>query len=93
MDRQEAYKRAKSRVEAKIGFYLHLAAFLAVNLLLVIINYIYSPEYWWFMWPLIGWGIGLILHGIFVFVFTGSMISEAMIEKEMRKEKGDWGRP
>jgi len=28
----------------------------------VIINFYYSPEYLWFYYPLIFWGLGLILH-------------------------------
>jgi len=46
-----------------------------------------SPEYSWFIWPLFGWGIGLLFHGLGVFVFTGEpAYKERMIEKEMKKE-------
>jgi hypothetical protein len=55
--------------------------------LLVIVNISTSPQYLWFKWPLIGWGIGVISHALGVFVFTGgSAIKEQMIEKEMEKE-------
>jgi hypothetical protein len=87
MENQEAYERARKRVEAKIGFYVHLSVYIAVNILLVIVNISMSPQYLWFKWPLIGWGIGVISHALGVFVFTGgSAIKEQMIEKEMRKE-------
>ena len=87
MENQEAYERARKRVEAKIGFYVHLSVYIAVNILLVIVNISTSPQYLWFKWPLIGWGIGVISHALGVFVFTGgSAIKEQMIEKEMRKE-------
>ena len=87
MENQEAYERARKRVEAKIGFYVHLSVYIAVNILLVIVNISTSPQYLWFKWPLIGWGIGIISHALGVFVFTGgSAIKEQMIEKEMRKE-------
>ena len=87
MENQEAYERAKKRVEAKIGFYIHLSVYIAVNILLIIVNISTSPQYLWFKWPLIGWGIGVVSHALGVFVFTsGSAIKEQMIEKEMKKE-------
>lgn len=85
MEDQEAYAKAKKRVEAKIGFYIHLAFYLGVNALLIIINLSTSTRYLWFKWPLIGWGIGLLFHGLAVYVFSkGLSIKERMIEKEMK---------
>ena len=87
MENQEAYQRAKRRVEAKFGFYIHLSVYIGVNILLMIINLSTSSQYLWFKWPLMGWGIGVFFHGMGVFVFSGrSAIKERMIEKEMKKE-------
>ena len=87
MENQEAYQRAKKRVEAKVGFYIHLSVYIAVNILLIIINLSSSTKDLWFQWPLIGWGIGVLFHGLGVFVFSGKpVITERMIEKEMKKE-------
>ncbi len=91
MENPEAYKRAKKRVEAKIGFYIHLAVYVGVNLLLVIINLTSSPQYLWFIWPLFGWGIGVFFHGLSVFVFSGERfkaVKARMIEGEMKKDSG-----
>jgi hypothetical protein len=86
VENQEAYQKAKSRVEAKIGFYIHLAVYVGVNILLVVVNLLTSSQYLWFKWPLIGWGIGVIFHALGVFVFSGgSAIKEQMIQKEMKK--------
>ena len=88
MENQEAYQRAKKRVEAKMGFYMHLAVYIGVNILLIIINLITSPHYLWFIWPLFGWGIGVFFHGMSIFVFSGRKfkeIKERMIEKEIKK--------
>ena len=66
---------------------MHLAVYIAVSILLIIINLNTSPHYLWFKWPLIGWGIGVCFHGLGVFIFSeGSAIKEQMIEKEMKKE-------
>lgn len=51
MENHEVYQRAKKRVEAKIGFYIHLAVYAGVNILLIIINLSTSPQYIWFKWP------------------------------------------
>lgn len=67
MGDQEAYARAKSRVEARIGFFIHLAVYVAVNALLITINLNTDPQYLWFKWPLIGWGVGVIFHAVGVF--------------------------
>ncbi len=88
MEDQEAYQRAKRRAEAKIGFYIHLAIYVGVNVLLVVVNLSTSPQYIWFVWPLFGWGIGLFFHGMSVFVFSGKKfkgIKEKMIQDEMKK--------
>jgi hypothetical protein len=87
MENQEAYQRARGRLEAKFGFYIHLSVYIAVNILLIIINLLTSTKYIWFKWPLLGWGIGVLFHALGVFVFYGrSSIKEKMIEKEMNKE-------
>ncbi len=84
MEHQEAYEKARKRVEAKIGFYIHLAVFVGVNLLLIVINLVTAPGHLWFRWPLMGWGIGLFFHGVGVFAsFKGDSIKKQMIEKEM----------
>ena len=87
MEHQEAYQRAKKRAEAKFGFYIHLSVYIAVSILLIIINLSSSTQYLWFKWPLIGWGIGVFFHALGVFVFSGrSSVTEKMIEKEMMRE-------
>ena len=87
MEDQEAYHRAKRRVEARMGFYWHLGAYLGVNGVLAIINLNTSPKYLWFKWPLLGWGIGVFFHGLSVFPSRriGDM-KKKMIEREMAKE-------
>ncbi len=63
--------RAQTRSEAKSDFYRHLAVYIAVNLLLVVINLVTSPDYFWAIWPLLGWGIGVGIHAMQTFVFGG----------------------
>jgi hypothetical protein len=90
MEDQEKYERARKRVEEIKGFYVHLVVFVLVNLGLFLINIIRSPEVYWFYWPLIGWGIGLVAHGFGVFGLPGVLGSdweERKIKQIMEKER------
>jgi uncharacterized membrane protein len=49
------------------GFKIHLAAYVLVNLALIAINLLTTPDKLWFYWPLIGWGLGIIAHGAAIY--------------------------
>lgn len=66
---QERYERARARVQAVKGFYIHATVFVLVNLGLFLINWLTGGGPWWFYWPLMGWGIGLLAHAVGVFGF------------------------
>ena len=88
MKTNEAYQGAKRRVEAKLGFYIHLAIYVAGSVLVREINLSTYDQYLWFKWPVIGWGIGVAAHALGVFVLSGeSAIKEKMIEREMEKKR------
>jgi hypothetical protein len=81
------YLKAKERVEALRGFYIHLTVYVIVNLGLFIINMMTSPETLWFIWPLMGWGIAIALHALRVFVERpGSSWEEKKIAELMQEE-------
>lgn len=90
---QAAYKRAERRVRAKLGFYSHLASYVLVNGLLIVIYLLTGPiagnyNYPWFVWPMFGWGIGLMFHFLGVFIFSNNNSEETrrqLIEEEMRR--------
>ena len=66
----ERYQQAKKRVDKIKGFYGNLFFYLVVNLFLLFINLKYSPEELWFYWPMLGWGIGVLFHGMRAFNYT-----------------------
>ena len=88
MNEQEIkYQKAKERVEAIKGFYIHLTVYIVVNLILFSINMIVSPDSLWFFWPLMGWGIAIVLHALRVFGGAfGSNWEEKKIDELMKKE-------
>ena len=69
MTEQEIYEKAKKRVKAKKGFFVHFGVYLATIALLFTINYITFQEshIWWAFIPSVAWGIGVIAHYIIVF--------------------------
>ena len=87
MEKSEAYVRAERRVRARMGFYTHLGIYAAVNALIFFGSYKQTGTYGfdWFTWPLVAWGVCVILHFLSVFVFKGGM-TRRMIEKEMERQ-------
>jgi transcriptional regulator with XRE-family HTH domain len=57
---------AFAQVHKLKGFYLHLAQYVVVALLLGI-NLWTRPQYLWVGWVATGWGIGVLFHGFRVF--------------------------
>ncbi|MDX1414694.1 MAG: 2TM domain-containing protein [Candidatus Promineifilaceae bacterium] len=78
------YQRAKERVETLRGFYIHLTVYVIVNLFLFLLNIFVSPDTLWFYWPLLGWGIAIVLHAVSVFG-SGRMSSANWEEKKIRE--------
>lgn len=84
MSEGEIYQIARKRVEEKKGFYSHLAAYILVNVILIIIwAFAAGDGFPWFLFPLCGWGIGIIFHALGVFVFNKESGWE---RKEIEKE-------
>lgn len=87
MNTQEAEQTAHQNAKLKVEFRIHLVVYFAVNIFLAIINRTLTPENLWVIWPVLGWGLGIIIHGINVHFSTKSNFKERMIRKEMEKQK------
>jgi len=48
----------------KKGFFIHRLVYFCVIPMLALINLTFSPEFIWFVFPLVGWGMGLAIHYI-----------------------------
>lgn len=84
MEDIEKYRKAKDRVAELKGFYVHLIIYLLVNVIMVFYNLLANPGYYWFVWPLIGWGIGLSVHALGVFL-KGRLFGRSWEEKKIRE--------
>ncbi len=85
-------KLARRRAGAKLGWYGHAAVYLVVNLFLFALSEYALGQRRWSIYPLLGWGLGLALHGVAVFVLgPGSGLRERMVEKERERLRRDRG--
>ena len=89
----EAIERvARRRAGAKLGWYMHAVVYVLVNLVIFSISRYGFGSRPWSVFPLLGWGLGLALHGISVFVLgTGSGLRERMVQKERERLQRELG--
>ncbi|MFD1602655.1 2TM domain-containing protein [Flavobacterium artemisiae] len=88
----EKYLLAKKKVENIKGFYGNLTSYILVNVILIIVNLSTSPNHLWFYWPLLWWGVGVLIHGLKVFELLPSLgkdWEEKKIKELMEKEKNN----
>jgi hypothetical protein len=77
--REQAIKRIKEKNDFKI----HLMVYLAVNAMLVFIWAFTSQGFFWPIFPIVGWGIGVVINGYIV--YRGNIYTEERIQREMEK--------
>ena len=65
--RVDVQKRTRQRARQRFGFQLHFIPYLFVSTLLVIINLSSTPGYFWSIYPILGWGLGVAIHGACVY--------------------------
>lgn len=97
---QEKLERAKKKVKDIKGFYMHLAAYLLVNLFLLLAQMglfsgtirIGLPDWGYFTTPFF-WGIGLFFHGLHVFKDQITILKsweQRKIKEFMEKEEQEF---
>jgi uncharacterized ion transporter superfamily protein YfcC len=71
------------RLKEKNDFKVHLVVYLAVNIMLVVIWAFTGAGYFWPIFVMGFWGIGLVMHGYTA--YRGNVITEEQIEHEMKR--------
>ncbi|MBE9489680.1 MAG: 2TM domain-containing protein [Bacteroidetes bacterium] len=97
-NKEEAYLRAKKKLDKLKGFYWHLAAYIIVNIFLISMvsgNLHEGESFWQFetFATAIFWGIGLMFHFFGVFgpgFLFGKNWEERKINEFMDKDKRHW---
>jgi len=72
---------ARRRAGAKLGWYVHLLVYVCVNLMLALLS-VASGKHW-AVFPALGWGLGLLIHGVVVFFVTGGAgLHDRLVQRE-----------
>ncbi len=95
-EREEAYLRAKKKLDKLVGFYWHLAVYIIVNIFLILLIGLNrdDDDAWGFgtFATAIFWGIGLAFHFLGVFgpgFMFGKNWEERKIQEFMEKDRRD----
>ncbi len=87
------YEIARRRVEEKKKFYSHLTTYLTMSAFFMLLNLFTSPGRWWFIFPVLGWGIGIVSHYIKTFGPPGLAQDSDWEERALREELRKLGVP
>lgn len=83
---EEIDRIARKRAGAKLGWYIHASVYVLVNLFVFSMSEYALGTRAWSVKPLLGWGLGLALHGISVwFLGSGGELRERMVQKERER--------
>ena len=82
----EIERIARKRAGAKLGWYIHALAYVVVNAMVFAMSQYAFGSRPWSVFPLLGWGVGLVMHGLAVFVLgSGSGLREHLVAKERER--------
>ncbi len=88
VDISEQEAEALQYVKDIRGFYSHVIKYVIIMTILLVINLLTTPGKYWVIWPALGWGIGLIMHGTSVFEilnFFGPKWEKRQFDKRVKK--------
>ena len=72
---------ARKRAGAKMGWYMHATVYVLVNLGLAALAISTGRD--WHAYPLLGWGLGLAIHGAAVWLAgPGASLRQSLVERE-----------
>jgi hypothetical protein len=81
--RPDLEKLARRRAGAKMGWYIHAFVYVLVNIGLVGLSA--AKGHTWAMYPLMGWGLGLLIHGAVIwFLAPGGGFYDRLVARERR---------
>jgi signal transduction histidine kinase len=83
-----SYERARKRATQEAGFYLHLMWYGIIIGFLLILNLVVSPSLDWWIFPALGWGVGLASHfgAVYGWRWIQDRVFEPAIKREVQRE-------
>jgi len=84
MTPEDIERLARKRAGKKMGWYIHAFVYITVNIGLALLSS-FSDRHW-AVFPALGWGLGLLIHGLVVFVAPpGSQFREGLVQRERER--------
>jgi hypothetical protein len=84
LDDAQLDRIARRRAGARLGWYLHAAIYLLVTAGLAVLSAM-GPRPW-ALYPALGWGLGVAIHGVAVWLFTGgSGVFDRLVREERER--------
>lgn len=88
LDSHDIDRLARRRAAMKMGWTIHAFFYIAINLMLAVLSGM--SERHWAVFPALGWGLGLAIHGAVVYLLTGGGgVYERLLERERHKLQRD----
>jgi hypothetical protein len=78
-------KQAVQSLERKRAFRTQVLTWIGVSVLLVVIWAVTGGKFFWPIFPIAGWGIGIVAQGWSIYGPGAKPISEAEIERESER--------
>lgn len=85
MNDEQIESLARKRVEERIGYIAHLTMYILVNTGLIITWRLTGASYPWFIWPLLGWGAGVVAHTLAFLFGPNSRRGAQAIDRETQR--------
>lgn len=77
---------AEKRADAKIKFYINFTSYVIINAILAFINAVCTPDFWWVLFPVFFWGIGVFISFLKAFVFAYKFETPGYRERKIQEE-------
>ncbi|HEY2107994.1 MAG TPA: HAMP domain-containing sensor histidine kinase [Candidatus Binataceae bacterium] len=87
-EEHKAYLRARKRAAQEAGFYVHLMWYGIVIGSCLLVNLITTPRFEWWVFPAVGWGIGLVSHfgAVYGWRWIHDRVFEPAVQREVQRE-------
>lgn len=66
MNEHDLYEHARRRVKKRRKFYSHVMSWVVMSVFFILLN-IATADFFWAIFPILGWGLGVAFHGISIF--------------------------
>jgi signal transduction histidine kinase len=84
----EVLAKARRRAQHEFAFWIHLASYLGTVALLAFIN-LCTTSFPWFVFPTLGWGVGVLSHYLAVFGsrYLKERVFDPIVAREVQQQK------